>query len=156
MQHWLHPNIELLPLNPQSTMLGFFEAPNSSDLTVANHILLVFKQALYNKRNCLIIPNIDYIKQKIRLAYQIEKNSYREWHFVQTPKKLGQNLREIVKFGWGGNWHTSYSNYNCVCLWDLSGGFSGAHGLFFLGVVGVSGPAGESSDMLSVYRVCCN
>ena len=82
-------------------MLGFFEAPNSSDLTVANHILLIFKQALYNKRNCSIIPNIDYIKQKIRLAYQIEKNSYREQHFVQTPKEMGQNFREIIKFGWG-------------------------------------------------------
>ena len=73
VQHWLHPNIESLPLNPQNAMLGFFEAPNSSDLTVANHILLIFKQALYNKRNCSIIPNIDYIEQKIRLAYQIEK-----------------------------------------------------------------------------------
>ena len=29
MQHWLHPNIELLPPNPQSAMLGFFETPNS-------------------------------------------------------------------------------------------------------------------------------
>ena len=54
-------------------MIGFFEAPNSSDLNVTDHILLIFKQALYNKRNCSIIPNIDYIKQKIRLAYQIEK-----------------------------------------------------------------------------------
>ena len=34
MQHWLHPNIELLPLNSQNAMLGFFEAPNSSDLNV--------------------------------------------------------------------------------------------------------------------------
>ena len=73
VQHWLHPNIELLPLNPQNAMLGFFEAPNSSDLNIAKHILLIFKQAVYNKRNCSIFPNIDYIKQKIRLAYQIEK-----------------------------------------------------------------------------------
>ena len=43
VQHWLHPNIELLPLNPQSAMLGFFEAPNSSDLTVANHITYLQK-----------------------------------------------------------------------------------------------------------------
>ena len=107
-------------------MLGFFEASNSSDLNVTNHMLLIFKQALYNKRNCSIIPNIDYIKQKIRLAYQIEKNSYRERHFVQTPKEMGQNFREIVKFGRGGNWHTKY---NCVCLWTLSGGFRAAHGL---------------------------
>ena len=28
VQHWLHPNIELLPLNPRSAMLGFFEATN--------------------------------------------------------------------------------------------------------------------------------
>ena len=54
-------------------MIGFFEAPNSSNLNVTNHILLIFKQALYNKRNCSIIPDIDYIKQKIRLACQIEK-----------------------------------------------------------------------------------
>ena len=49
VQLWLHPNIELLPLNMQNAMLGFFEAPNSSDLNVTNHILLIFKQALYNK-----------------------------------------------------------------------------------------------------------
>ena len=128
MQHWLH--IGLLPLNPQNAMLGFFEAPNSSDLNVTNHILLIFKKALYNKRNCSIIPNIDYIKQKIRLAYQIEKNSYGERHTVQTHKEMGQNFREIVKFGWGGNWHT---NYNYVCLWALSGGFRGAHSPFAWG-----------------------
>ena len=73
VQHWLHQNIELLPLNPQNVMIGFFEAPNISDLNVTNHILLIYKQALYNKKNCSIIPDIDYIKQKIRLAYQIEK-----------------------------------------------------------------------------------
>ena len=76
-----------------------------------------------------------------------KKNSNRERHFVQTPKEIGQNFREIIKFGWGGNWHTSYSNYNCVCLWTLSGGFRGAHGPFCLGVVGVSGSAGEPSDI---------
>ena len=103
VEHWLHPNIELLPLNPQNAMIGFFKAPNSSDLNVTNHILLIFKQALYNERNCAITPNIDYIKQKIRLAYQIEKKyNYREWHFVQTPKEMGQNFREIIRvwLGW--------------------------------------------------------
>ena len=54
-------------------MTAVFEAPNSSDLNVTNHVLFIIKQALYNKRNCSIFPNIDYIKQKIRLAYQIEK-----------------------------------------------------------------------------------
>ena len=43
---------------------------------------------------------------------------------------MGQNFKEIIKFGWGGNWHTSYSNYNYACLWTLSGGFRGAHGPF--------------------------
>ena len=71
LQHWLYPNIELLQLNLQNAMLGFFEAPNSSDLS--NYILLIFKQAPYNKRNCSVIPNIDYIKQKIRLACQKQK-----------------------------------------------------------------------------------
>ena len=61
LQHWLYPSTELLPLNPQNAMPGFFEVPNSSDLTVADHILLIFKQARYNKRNCSIIPSIDYI-----------------------------------------------------------------------------------------------
>ena len=117
VQHWLHPNIELLPLNPQNAMIGFFEAPNSSDLNVTNHILLIFKQALYNKRNCSIVPSIDYIKQKIRLACQIKKNSYRERHFVQTPKEMGQNFREIIRF-WLG-WKLAYILFKlqlCVSL----------------------------------------
>ena len=38
VQHWLHPNTELLQLNPQNVVLGFFEVLNSSDLNVANHI----------------------------------------------------------------------------------------------------------------------
>ena len=46
LQHRLYRNIKLLPLNPQNDMLGFFEAPNSLDLTVADHTLLIFKEAL--------------------------------------------------------------------------------------------------------------
>ena len=69
---------------------------------------------------------------------------------------MEQNFREILNIGWGRNWHTSYTNRNCVCLWTLWGGFSGAHGPFGLGVVEVSGSAGEASDILSVQRVCCN
>ena len=69
---------------------------------------------------------------------------------------MGQNFREIIKFGWGGNWHTSYSNYNCVCLWTLSGGFRGTHDPFCSVVVGVPESAGESGDILSVLRVCCD
>ena len=117
LQHWLYPNIKLPPLNPQNAVLGFFEVPSSSDLTVANHILLIFKQALSNKQNCLIIPNIDCIKQKIRQAYQIEKKIATENGTLSKHlKDMGPNSREIIKIGWGRNWNTSYTNCSCVCL----------------------------------------
>ena len=86
-------------------MIGFFEAPNSSDLNVTNHILLIFKQALCKKRNCSIIPNVDYIKQKIRLAYQIEKK------IATENGTLSKHLKKWDKF---------QRNYK-VCLgWKLA------------------------------------
>ena len=61
----------LLVLTPQNAILGILAKDAPFDLLI-NHILILFKQGLYQCRNTNIPPNFYHIKEKIRLIQKIE------------------------------------------------------------------------------------
>ena len=54
----LSPEIQLHPLTPLNAVLGIVEdeSHETDDIKLINHILLTFKQSLYNRRDALTLP----------------------------------------------------------------------------------------------------
>ena len=63
--------MNLPALTPQIVILGILAKDAPFDLLI-NHILILFKQGLYQCRNTNIPPNFYHIKEKIRLIQKIE------------------------------------------------------------------------------------
>ena len=58
LERWLSPELKLPQLTPQSAILGFLDSDlDIHDLKLINHILLIFKQAIYNLRKKSTPPN---------------------------------------------------------------------------------------------------
>ena len=60
---WLSPELNLSALTPQNDMLGILSKDAPFDLLL-NHILILFKQGIYQCRNTKIPPNFYHIKEK--------------------------------------------------------------------------------------------
>ena len=71
LREWLSPELNLPALTPQNVILGILVKDAPFDLLI-NHILILFKQGLYQCRNTNIPPNFYHIKEKIRLIQKIE------------------------------------------------------------------------------------
>ena len=70
-KEWLSPELNLPASTPQNAILGILTKDAPFDLLI-NHILILFKQGLYQCRNTNIPPNFYHIKEKIRLIQTIE------------------------------------------------------------------------------------
>ena len=67
----LSPELNLPVLTLQNAILEILAKDAPFDLLI-NHILILFKQGLYECRNTNISPNFYHIKEKIRLIQKIE------------------------------------------------------------------------------------
>ena len=70
LREWLSPELNLLALTPQNAILGILGKDAPFHLLL-NHILILFKQGLYQCRNTNI-SNFYHIKKKIKLIQRIE------------------------------------------------------------------------------------
>ena len=63
LKKWLNPEIRFPPLTPQNAIPVIVEdeSHETDDIKLINHILLTFKQSLYNRRDATIPPNFFYI-----------------------------------------------------------------------------------------------
>ena len=71
-KEWLRGYITLPTLTPQGALIGFLKDACGGDYALANHILLVFKRAVYELRLNMVKPSIYFIKQKLKSTYNIE------------------------------------------------------------------------------------
>ena len=71
LREWLSPELGLPALTPQNAILGILAKDAPFDRLI-NHILILFKQGLYQCRNTNIPPNFYHIKEKIRHIQKIE------------------------------------------------------------------------------------
>ena len=62
------------PLIPQNAILGIMEdeSHETDDIKLINHILLTFKQSLYNRRDALTLPTFFYARERFKQAQKIE------------------------------------------------------------------------------------
>ena len=68
---WLSPKLNLPALTPQNAILGILAKYAHLHLLL-NHVLILFKQGIYQCRNTNIPPNFCQIKEKVRLIQKIE------------------------------------------------------------------------------------
>ena len=68
---WLPPELNLPALTPHNSILGILTTDAHLDLSL-NHILILFKQRIYQCRNTNIPPNFYQIKEKIGRIQKIE------------------------------------------------------------------------------------
>ena len=73
LKKWLSPEIRLLPLTPQNAILGMVEdeSHETDDIKLINHILLTFKQSLYNHRDAPTPPNFFYVRERLKQVQKI-------------------------------------------------------------------------------------
>ena len=71
-KEWLRGYITLATLTPQSALIGFLKDVCRGDYALTNHILLIFKRAIYELRLSKAKPSIYFIKQKLKSIYKIE------------------------------------------------------------------------------------
>ena len=63
LREWLSPELNLPALTPQNAISGILAKDARFDLII-NHILILFKQGLYQCRNANIPPNFYHIEEK--------------------------------------------------------------------------------------------
>ena len=61
-------------LTPQNAILGIVEDKSyvRDDIKLINHILLTFKDSLYNRRDTPTPPNFFYVRERLKLVQKIE------------------------------------------------------------------------------------
>ena len=71
-KEWLRGYITLPTLTPRGALIGFLKDACGGDYALTNHILLIFKRAIYELRLIMVKPSIYFIKQKLKSTYKIE------------------------------------------------------------------------------------
>ena len=81
------------PLTPQNAILGKVkdEVHETDDIKLINHILLTFKQLLYNCRDALTPPNFFYVRERLK---QVQKIEYK---IAKDRNTLGLHLKKWEK-----------------------------------------------------------
>ena len=59
-----------ITLTPQSSLIGFLKDVCGGDYALTNHILLIFRRAIYGLRLSKAKPSIYFIKQKLKRTYK--------------------------------------------------------------------------------------
>ena len=90
-KEWLRGYITLPTLTPQGALIGFLKDACRSDYALANHILLIFKRAIYELRLSMVKPSIYFIKQKLKSTFKIEAQ------IAEASSKLDSHYKKMEK-----------------------------------------------------------
>ena len=90
-KEWLRRYITLPTLTPQSAFIGFLKDVCRSNYALTNHILLIFKRAIYELRLSKGKPSIYFIKQKLKSIYKIEAQ------IAEASSKLDGHYKKMEK-----------------------------------------------------------
>ena len=96
-KEWLRGYITLPTLTPQGALIGFLKDACGGDYAFmllcdyANHILLIFKRAIYELRLSMVNPSIYFIKQKLKSTYKIEAQ------IAEVSSKLDSHYKKMEK-----------------------------------------------------------
>ena len=91
LRQWVCPELNLPVLTPQNAILGILAKDAPFDLLL-NHILILFRQGLYQCRNTNIPPNFYQIKEKIRLIQKIEYKIARDNDCLFSHLRKWENI----------------------------------------------------------------
>ena len=97
-KEWLRGYLTPPALTPQSVLIGFLKDFSKGDYALTNHILLIFKRAIFELILSKAKPSIYLIKHKLKSTYKIEAEIAKHVaNLIPTIKMEKCRFHDLIK-----------------------------------------------------------